>query len=423
MTHRTPVRLFALILVLSALANLPCWGQIPAVIKPESVGFSSQALEKIHEVVQQHIDKGDTPGAIVLVARKGRVAYWDAQGYIDAKTKEPIAKDSVFWVASMTKPIVATSVLMMMEAGKLTIDDPVSKFIPEFKTPAQVRVLKPGSPQPAQGRRDPNAPKPQYDLVPASRGITIKDILTHTSGLQSIGIPNDAIAEIAPGDTLATWVPKLATVPLDFQPGTKWAYSNATAYELLARIVEITSGQSFRDFINQKIFAPLGIKSASFGPREDLASRTMKLGGPLASNECVIGKTYFCASAGLWMPADDYWRFAEMLLNKGTANGKRILKPSSVMLMGTNHSDSLFAGFGGIPAKGMGFGYSVEVVEDHAAAGLELPNGSFGWNGVGTRQFWIIPEKQMLIIMYLPSGNAGPVHRDIEAAAIHALTN
>jgi CubicO group peptidase (beta-lactamase class C family) len=420
-----PPRCVLLLLLAAAFLATPMSAQkAPLLAKPESVGLSSQGLQKIHEALQQHIDKGDTPGAVVLVARKGRIAYWEAQGSLDAKTKAPLAKDTVFWVASMTKPIVATAVLIMMEAGKLSVDDPVSKFIPEFKTAAQVRVLKPGSPPPPRnpGPPDPNAPKPQYDLVPAARGITIKDILTHTSGLQSIGVPNDAIPPIVPGDTLATWVPKLAAAPLDFQPGTKWAYSNATAFEVLARIVEVTSGESFRDFVYQRIFAPLNIKNASFGPRKDLASRTMTLAPALATNQCVSGETYFCASAGLWVPADDYWRFAEMLLNEGRANGKRLLKASSVQLMAANHSDSLFAGFGGIPANGMGFGYSVELVQDHVAAGLELPNGSFGWNGVGTRQFWIIPAKEMVIIMYLPSGNAAPVHRDIEAAALHALS-
>ena len=414
---RLPLPLAAVLLGLPMAAQ-----QHPSIATPESAGFSSRGMQKIHEVVQQHIDKGDMPGAVVLVARKGRVAYWDAQGFLDAKTQTPLAKDTIFWVASMTKPVVTTSILMMMEAGKLSVDDPVSKFIPEFKAPAQVRVLKAGSPPPpAQGRPDPNAPKPQYDLVPASRGITINDILTHTSGLQSIGVPNDPIPAIGPDDTLATWVPKLAAVPLDFQPGSKWAYSNATAFEVLARIVEITSGQSFRDFVDKRIFTPLGIRDSSFGPRKDLASRTMTLGPQISTNPCVMGPIFFCASAGLWFPADDYWRFAEMLLNKGRGNGKRLLKASSVEQMGTNHAGSLFAGFGGIPATGMGFGYSVEVVQDHASAGLELPNGTFGWNGVGTRQFWIIPEKDMVIVMYLPSGNAAPVHRDIEAAALHAL--
>jgi CubicO group peptidase (beta-lactamase class C family) len=396
----------------------------PPMAKPEAVGFSAELPQKIRDAVQQHLDKGDVPGVIVLVARNNRVAYWDAQGVLDAKTKAPLAKDTVFWVASMTKPIVTTSILMMMEAGKLSIEDPVSKFIPEFKAPAQVRVLKPGSPAPSAtpGPPDPNAPKPQYDLVPASRPITIKDLLTHTSGIQSIGVAKDSLPPVQQGDTLSTWVPKLATVPLDFQPGSKWAYSNAAGFDVLARIVEVTSGQPFNQFVQQRIFDPLGIKDSGFGPRKDLESRTMTLPGTQALSPCVSGTTFFCGSAGLWMPADDYWRFSEMLLNKGEVlHGKRLLKASSVELMGSNQIGNLFAGFGGIPATGVGFGLSVEVVTDQAASKLALPNGSFGWNGVGTRQFWVVPSEKLVIVMYVPSGNAAAVHRDIESAVMSSI--
>jgi CubicO group peptidase (beta-lactamase class C family) len=396
----------------------------PPMAAPEAVGFSADLPQRIHDAVQQHLDKGDVPGVVVLVARNDRVAYWDAQGVLDAKTKAPVQKDTVFWVASMTKPIVAASVLMMMEAGKLSIDDPVSKYVPEFKMAAQVRVLKPGSPAPSTtpGPPDPNAPKPQYDLVPADRAVTIKDLLTHTSGIQSIGVAKDSLPPVQQGDTLATWVPKLAATQLDFQPGSKWAYSNAAGFDVLARIVEVASGQPFNQFVQQHIFDPLGIHDSGFGPRPDLASRTMTLDPNMAKAPCLAGTTFFCGSAGLFMPADDYWRFGEMLLKKGEApHGKRLLKASSVEMMSSNHVGNLFPGFGGIPAAGMGFGYSVEVVTDQAASKLALPNGSFGWNGVGTRQFWVVPSEKLLIVMYVPSGNASAVHRDIESAVMSSI--
>jgi len=392
--------------------------------KPEAVGFSAGLPQKIHDAVQSHLDKGDVPGVIVLVSRNDRVAYWDAQGVIDAKTKVPINKDTIFWVASMTKPIVTTAVMMMMEAGKLSVDDPVSKFIPEFKTPAQVRVLKPGSPAPSAtpGPPDPNAPKPQYDLVPAERPITIKDLLTHTSGIQSIGVPKDSLPPVQQGATLASWVPKLGATQLDFQPGSKWAYSNAAGFDVLARIVEVTSGQPFNQFVQQRIFDPLDIHDSGFGPRQELAARNMPLDPNLLKAPCISGTTFFCGSAGMFMPADDYWRSSEMLLHQGQApHTKRLLKASSVEMMSSNQVGNLFAGFGGIPATGMGFGFSMEVVTDQAASKLALPNGSFGWNGVGTRQFWIVPSEKVVIVMYIPSGSASPVHRDIESAVMSSI--
>ena len=263
---------FVGVLLVAAVLSLPsratCAPQVESLpmSKPQAVGFSKDLSQKIRDAVQAHIDKGDTPGAIVLVARNGRIAYWDAQGVVDAKTKMPLEKDTVFWVASMTKPVVTVSVLMMMETGKISLDDPVSKFIPEFGAAAKVKVLKPGSPQPQQGPPDPNAPKPQYDIVPASRPITVKDLLTQTSGIQTIGVAKEELPVYHDGDTLASWVPKLGSVPLDFQPGTKWAYSNAAGFDVLARIVEVTSGQPFNQFVQQRIFEPLGIEGSSFGP-------------------------------------------------------------------------------------------------------------------------------------------------------------
>lgn len=392
---------------------------IPPMAKPEAVGFSADLPQKVHDVIKKHIDAGDTPGVIVLVARSGKVVDWEAQGVVDTEKQMPMQRDLVFWIASMTKPVAAVSVMMMMEAGRLSLGDPISKFLPAFNGPAKVRVLKPGSPAPpTQGQQNRNAPKPQYDLVPANRPITIKDLLTHTSGIQSIGVPKDEVPPEKEGETLASWVSQLGGVPLDFQPGTKWAYSNAVGFNILARIVEVTSGQTFDNFVKERILDPLGMKATSFGPRPDLESRTMNLENP---SQCASGKTLFCGTAGLWLPADDYWRFSEMLLNKGSWNGKRLLKASTVEQMTTNQVGDLFAGFTGIPATGMGFGYSMEVVLDHSAANLALPNGSFGWNGVGTRQFWVMPSEKTILIMFLPSGKAPVVHRDIESAVVGSI--
>jgi CubicO group peptidase (beta-lactamase class C family) len=351
------------------------------------------------------------------------VTYLEAAG-VDPTTKTPLRKDTVIWVASMTKPIVTAAVLMLQDEGKLKIGDPVSKFVPEFRAPAMVRVLKPGSPpvppfNPAVPP-DPKAPKPQYDLVPAKRPITLQDLLTHTSGLQTIGIPNDAIPPITEGATLASWVPQLSKAPLDFQPGTQWAYSNATGFDVLAYVVEVVSGQSFDKFVAARIFKPIGMRDASFGPQANLADRTMKLPPMFASFPCLTGKTFFCGSAGLWMTADDYWRFAQMLLDKGSVNGKQLLRAETVALMTSNHAGNLFPGQSGIPSQGVGFGLSVATVLDAKAAGLAVPTGSFGWDGVGTRRFWVMPATRTVVVMMIPGGTAPPVHRDVERAVAAA---
>jgi CubicO group peptidase (beta-lactamase class C family) len=383
------------------------------IVKPESVGLAGLQLQKIGDVIQKHIDAGEVPGAIALVVRNGGIAYLDARGKLNAT--EPLRTDTVFWVASMTKPIVASAVMTMVEAGKVSLDDPVSKFIPEFAAPARVRVLRPGS----------LAEKPQYDLVPAQRALTVHDLITHTAGLQSIGVPNDTVPTILPGETLASHIPRLASATLEFQPGSMWAYSNATGFDVLARIVEVASGQTFYDFVQQRILNPLGMKSSSFGPRADLAKRTMNIAPALAANACVNGKTYACGSAGMWISAADYAHFAQMLLNGGEFNGKRLLKASSVAAMSSNQSGNLFTGASGIPGadKGVGFGFSMLTVFNSAAAGLAVPDGSFGWDGVGTRRFWVIPRYRMVIVMLVPSGNAVSLHRDIERAAIAALSS
>jgi CubicO group peptidase (beta-lactamase class C family) len=204
----------------------------------------------------------------------------------------------------------------------------------------------------------------------------------------------------------------------------RWAYSNATGFDVLARIVEVASGEHFDAFIKRRLFEPLGMQSSSFGPRRDLAERTMSVDAGMASNPCVNGETFFCGSAGLWASAEDYSHFAQMLLNGGEFNGKRLLGEQSIRLMASNQTGDLFTGSSGVPgfSDGVGFGLSVVVVMKNAAAsGLSVPIGSYGWDGVGSRRFWVIPSERMTIVMLVPSGNAVPVQRDIERAALSAI--
>lgn len=206
------------------VAVLPALAASVQTAKPEQTGFSSERLARIHDMVQRHMDEHDISGAVTLVARNGKVAHFEAQGLADIESKKPMSKDSLFWIMSMTKPVVGTSVLMLMEEGKLRLTDPVSKFIPDFKS-MKVAVIEE---RPAGGRGPAPGTPPQFYSIPASRELTIQDLLTHVNGLNTGGPASNAeVAKIAlkAGESLADYIPRLATIPLDFQPGARWQYS------------------------------------------------------------------------------------------------------------------------------------------------------------------------------------------------------
>jgi CubicO group peptidase (beta-lactamase class C family) len=238
--------------------------------KPEDVGLSTERLKRAAEVVQRYIDSHSVAGAVTLVARRGKLAYFEAQGLADLEANRPMAKDSIFRLASMSKPITGIAVMMLVEEGKVRLSDPVSKFIPEFKHLDKVAVAKPDVSPPGGGRGRPGgaglgaAEAVAFDVVSATREITIRDLLTHGSGLVSGGLGAATAPTRTPTDTLATFIPKLASVPLDFQPGTLWRYSGQAGFDVLSRVVEIVSGQTFDVFLKQRIFDPLGMKDTAF---------------------------------------------------------------------------------------------------------------------------------------------------------------
>ncbi len=297
---------------------------------------------------------------------------------MDVDSKQPMKTDTLFRMASSTKPVAGVAVLMMVEEGKVRLSDPVSKFIPEFKT-MKVAVEKSGS--------------SEVELVATEREITIKDLLTHTSGLLSGGagsrnIPREKFFPSQPDETLATLIPRLAAVPLDFQPGTRWRYSGLAGIDTLSRVVEVTSGMPFDQFLGKRIFEPLGMNDTYFvvpdyrQDRQATVYRSNEKDKKLEKSTFTLRfpKTYFSGAGGLVSCAADYGRFAQMLVNRGELDGKRLLSPRSVELMSSNHVGDMFPGQLGRP-KGMGFGLTVEVVQDAVRAGMYRSNGSFGWDG------------------------------------------
>ncbi len=428
------LRLFGVLVALLAATALSVRtaGSVPSVSKAEDVGFSTERLQRVQEAVARHIEAKDVSGAVTLVARRGKIVEFAAQGLADIESKKPMVKDSIFRLASMSKPITAVAVMMMVEEGRIRLTDRVSAFIPEFKN-LKVAVAK-GTNNPVQmpafGRGGPPAPPPEFDLVPAAREITVKDLLTHTSGLMSGGVSGAEQAKLAPrspNDTLANYIPKLAQTPLDFQPGTLWRYSGLYGFDVLARIVEIASGQPYDQFLKQRLFDPLGMKDTGFAPTPERTARLATVyqrtpNGlvPAPNANQLISGTYFSASGGLMSTAEDYLQFAQMLVNGGQMNGQRFLGPRTVELMTSNHTGDMVNGQFGRPARGMGFALGVQVVLDPVAADLRVSPGTYGWAGAyGTNQNMDPKEKMVSIIMM--QGASGPLQRDFENAVWQAM--
>jgi CubicO group peptidase (beta-lactamase class C family) len=420
--------------------------------KPEDVGLSSERLLRINQVIQRAIDARQIAGAVTVVARKGRIAHFEAQGYMDLDSKTPMRKDAIFRMASMSKPVTGVAILMLMEEGKVRLTDPVSRFIPEFKD-TKVAVAQPASPAstapagtaapgPAaaaqstpptalagQGRgrgRGAAAPQP-ISLVPATRAVTVRDLLTHTSGLASGGAGSREAARIAPRDTsgnLAAYIPKLGAAPIDFQPGTEWRYSSLAGMETLGRIVEVASGLTFDQFLKQRIFDPLGMKDTAFFPADDKLSRVASTYDAQLKREETPGwlatKTLFSGGGGLWSTPEDYLQFAQMLVNGGHLNGKRLLSPRTVDLMGSNHVNDLYSR-AGTGRRGMGFGLSVEVVMDPVDANRRQSAGSFGWDGAFGTHFWVDRKEQITGILMIQRSVIGQLNRDFENAVMQSI--
>ncbi len=397
--------------------------------KPEDVGLSTERLQRINQVVQRAIDANEITGAVTVVSRKGRVAHFEAQGVMDTQRHTPMRKDAIFRMASMTKPIIGVAVMMMLEEGKVRLSDPVGQFIPEFKG-SKVAMEMPSSGRGAAPGQPPRPP--DIYTVPATRDITVRDLLTHTSGLASGGAGSREAGRMAPRDTssnLAAYMPKLGRAPLDFQPGTQWRYSALAGIETLGRIVEVVSGQTLDVFLKQRIFDPLGMKDTSFFPTDDrlprvvsLYERTPKGLQKIETPEWLATKTFFSGGGGLWSTGEDYLQFAQMLTNGGELNGKRLLSPRTVALMASNHVGDLY-GQAGTARRGMGFGLTVEVVVDPIAANRRQSSGSFGWDGAFGTHFWVDPKEQIAGVLLIQQAVNAPLNRDFENAIMQAIVD
>jgi CubicO group peptidase (beta-lactamase class C family) len=317
------------------LLLLPLGGASLPSGKPEDVGMSSERLLSVRETMLRLVQEQNISGAVTVVARRGRVVHFEATGLMDLEAKKPMTKDALFRLASSSKPITAAAIMILLEEGKLKLTDPVWKYIPEFRNSrVAVEAVRAAAPMADGGA----GTGPACYTVPANHDITIIDLLTHTSGLASGGLTGPDVQKLlqarTPNDSLADFIPKLGTLPLDFQPGTQWRYSGLAGFDTLGRIVEITSGMTFDQFLRQRLYEPLGMNSTWFNVPEKEQARiaTMYNRSPWglvkpATAARGRSQSYFSGSAGITSSAEDYLRFAQMLCNGGELNGKRILSP------------------------------------------------------------------------------------------------
>jgi CubicO group peptidase (beta-lactamase class C family) len=385
--------------------------------RPEEVGLSGERLRKINELMQRHIDAGTFSGAVTLVARHGRVVHLEAQGLMDIESRKVMQKDAIFRIMSMTKPVVGVATMMMIEEGKVRLTDPVSKFIPELKD------LKVAVTMPSTGAPPPPGTPEQFYAVPAEREITVRDLLTHTSGLVSGGVSNREAQKVGlkGKETLADYLPRLGGVPLAFQPGTRWAYSAQAGFDALARVVEVTSGMPFDKFAKQRIFDPLEMKDTFFYPAEGNARmatryRRGEKGLEKQNNPGFMNGAYFSGGGGLMSTAEDYLQFAQMLLNRGELNGKRLLGSKTVEVMTSVAAPDTLPG----RPKGEGYGLSVRVVNDPIARSSFMSAGTFGWSGAFGTHFFVDPHERIVGILMTQTPDQ-QVRLDFENAVMHAI--
>jgi CubicO group peptidase (beta-lactamase class C family) len=377
------------------------------VAPPEEVGMSSERLERLSHELQEYVDNDELAGAVVLVARRGKTVFHEAFGERDAEANVKMEEDSIFRIASQTKAVVSTAVMMLQEEGELLISDSVGKYLPEFLETTVAVVRDDGT----------------YDVVDAERPITIRDLLTHTSGFAyGTGIAGDQWRDAGiqgwyfadREEPIAETVARMAKLPAEAQPGEAWVYGYNS--DILGALVERVSGQSLDEFLSERILQPLAMTDTHFylpqAKRDRLAvvySATpdgiARAGdnGSIGQGAYVDGpRKSFSGGAGLLATARDYARFLQMLLNGGELDGQRILGPKSVELMTVDHLGEVTF------ADGEGFGLGFYVVEDLGARGEPGSVGEYGWGGAYHSQYWVDPTEELVVVymtQLIPDGN------------------
>lgn len=404
MTRRTLVAWMLGILVLVPGARLlprePAGKQVAA--RPEDAGLSSEKLGGIDKAVNGFVKRHEISGAVVMAARRGRLAYAKAFGEMDTEAHRPMKLDTIFRIYSMTKPVTSVAAMMLVEAGKLRLDEPVSTYLPEFKG---LKVYKSGA-----GR--------DMELEPQRREMTVRDLFRHSSGL-TYGIFGDTAVDrlyrragvLDESGNLADMVKKLAAIPLLYQPGSRWHYS--VSVDVLGRIVEVVSGKPLDVFFRERIFQPLGMVDTAFHVPPEKAGRFATNYGPGDEGRLKVvdappqsrfcrPATFFSGGGGLVSTAGDYLRFCLMLRNKGELDGKRLLGRKTVEAMTRNQlpEDAMPVRFGPARREGVGFGLGFSVRVKRSLMEPAGRVGEYGWGGAASTHFWISPADDLIVLAF-----------------------
>lgn len=400
-------------------------------VTPEDVGLSGARLVKIDLLTRKYIDEGKLPGTLTLVARKGKLAHIECQGQMDVEDSRQLKRDTIFRIYSMSKPITSVALMMLYEDGHFLLDDPVSKFIPKFKD-LKIYALD---------------EKGHVNLKPVEREMVIKDLLTHTSGL-TYGFMNaspvDALYrenKVEESGNLDEMISKLCDLPLLFSPGSQWSYSVAT--DVCGYLVQKISDTRFDQYLKEQIFEPLDMKDTGFSVKESDAHRLaanydrtsddgMKLIDPPGSSPFLTPPGLHSGGMGLVSTADDYLKFAQMLLNKGEHDGNRLLGRKTVELMTRNHlpgdGDLSSMGqpvFSETPYDGIGYGLGFSVMLDPAKASILGTPGEYAWGGAASTYFFVDPAEDMIVILLtqLMPSSSYPIRRELRVLAYQSIVD
>ena len=398
------IRLWLSLAILGVSVPMSGWAQtgslLPRAARPEDEGFSAHRLARIDSLIQPMVSQGQIPGAVVFLMRHGRVVLHKAYGYRDVGTRAPLLRDDIFRIASQSKAITSLAVMMLWEEGRFGLDDPIERYIPGFAKPTVLTKFNPAD--------------STYTAEPARRSITIRHLLTHTSGIDYAGIGSDdfkaiyAKAGVPSGIgndrfTIGEKMRILAKLPLRHQPGERFTYS--LSLDVLGYFVEVVSGLPFDRFLRTRIFDPLGMKDTWFYLPPDRASRLVALhegdSGKVIPRKGrvfddvnpdypTLPGTYFSGGAGLSGTIEDYARFLQLFLNGGELDGVRLLSPRTVAMMLTEQLPTLTTEFG------LGFGLETAANDYQSPRGI----GSFTWGGAFSTSYWADPKEQLVALLY-----------------------
>jgi CubicO group peptidase (beta-lactamase class C family) len=392
--------------------------------KPEDVGFSRERLDRIAGTLNADIAKGTIPGAALLIVRNGRIAFYESFGCLDAATKTLMPKNAIFRIYSMSKPITSVAAMILVEQGKLFLNDPVQKYIPAFAD-MKVATQRPGA--------------ASVDLVPAARPITVQDLMRHTSGLTYGNMPGTPVAKMYQEANLSgshliagrsTWevtnadfAEAIAKLPLAVQPGSSWNYSHST--DVLGRVVEVASGKSLYQFEKENILDPLGMSDTGFSvppSKQNLIAEPLptddKVSEPVSNLR--LPAKWEAGGQGMVSTAFDYAKFLEMMQNGGALDGRRILSPATVAFMTSDHLGQIGPGPTGSPGPGYGFGLGFAVRRQAGVASYEGSLGDYYWAGAAGTLFWNDPKQHLTVVFMMQAPSQLSHYRDLLRNMIYA---